>query len=99
METFEALADGKQINDDLIQQWTIARRPDGNVRPEDFAWSEVELPKLAPNQVLLKTVKDFAFADGGCGGTASAGFTSTGFGAGGGSTFAIGIAFFGSSTW
>ncbi len=56
METFEALADGPQINDDLIQQWTIARRPEGNVRPGDFAWAETPLPDLEANQVLLKTL-------------------------------------------
>ena len=56
MDTFEALADGKQIKDDLIQHWTVARRPEGNVRPGDFAFVETELPDLEPNQVLLKTL-------------------------------------------
>lgn len=55
METFETLASNKVLDDEILQQWTIARRPVGNVRPEDFAWRESRLPELAPNQVLLKT--------------------------------------------
>ena len=56
METFEHLSNGKHIDDGVIQQWTIARRPEGNVRPDDFAWKEIDLPELEPNQVILKTL-------------------------------------------
>lgn len=56
METFEALAQKHAVQDELQQQWTIARRPHGNVRPGDFAWRERPLPELASNEVLLKTL-------------------------------------------
>ena len=55
METFETLASKNVVDDALLQQWTIARRPVGNVRPEDFAWRERRIPELGPDQVLLKT--------------------------------------------
>ncbi|MEL6414446.1 MAG: NADP-dependent oxidoreductase [Pseudomonadota bacterium] len=56
METFDALAKDKTIQDGLVQQWVIARRPEGNVRPEDFGWREHTLPELETGEVLLKTL-------------------------------------------
>ncbi len=44
------------MDDTLNQQWTVARRPEGNVRPEDFAWKEHLLPDLEAGEVLLKTL-------------------------------------------
>ncbi|MEM6554722.1 MAG: NADP-dependent oxidoreductase [Pseudomonadota bacterium] len=55
MQTFADLATDLKVDDHGIQKWTVARRPDGNVRPDDFAWHESEIPELQPNQVLLKT--------------------------------------------
>lgn len=55
-ETFEGLAAQHVLRDDRLQQWTIARRPQGNVRPGDFGWTEQALPEPGPNQVLLKTL-------------------------------------------
>lgn len=56
METFDALSKDKAIQDGMVQQWVIARRPQGNVRPGDFEWREADLPELAANEVLLKTL-------------------------------------------
>lgn len=53
---FDALADQHRLNEDCQQQWTVARRPQGNVRAEDFGWKELPIPDLRPNQVLLKTL-------------------------------------------
>ncbi|MEM7639083.1 MAG: NADP-dependent oxidoreductase [Pseudomonadota bacterium] len=55
MQTFDDLAAGLKVDDQRIQKWTVARRPDGNVRPQDFAWREADIPDLQPGQVLLKT--------------------------------------------
>ncbi|MEM7327611.1 MAG: NADP-dependent oxidoreductase [Pseudomonadota bacterium] len=56
MATFDSLANGLKIDDHTIQQWTVARRPEGNVRPDDFAWREVDIPDLRDGEVLLKTL-------------------------------------------
>lgn len=56
MTSFDALSKDKTIQDGVAQQWVIARRPEGNVRPEDFAWRERALPALDPGEVLLKTL-------------------------------------------
>lgn len=56
MQTFDDLAGDMTLDDDCIQQWTIARRPKGNVCPEDFAARQADIPDLQPNQVLLKTL-------------------------------------------
>ncbi len=36
-------------------QWRIARRPDGNVVPEDFLYTEEEIPRPGDGEFLLKT--------------------------------------------
>lgn len=56
MGLFDDLAADKTVVDGIVQQWTIARRPSGNVRPEDFAWREMDIPELKPGEVLLKTL-------------------------------------------
>lgn len=56
MTSFQALSASAALDDTLNQQWTVARRPEGNVRPEDFAWKETPLPELQPGDVLLKTL-------------------------------------------
>lgn len=56
MRLFEDLTADKVIDDAMVQQWIIAKRPSGNVRPEDFAWQEMAIPELAPGEVLLKTL-------------------------------------------
>jgi NADPH-dependent curcumin reductase len=43
------------ISDDANYQWRIARRPQDNVVPEDFAWGVTEIPEPGPGQALLKT--------------------------------------------
>ena len=52
---FDALATDKQIDDDANYQWRVARRPVGNVVPEDFAWQVTDIPEPGPGEVLLKT--------------------------------------------
>lgn len=37
-------------------QWRVARRPSGNVRPDDFAWTEEPPRDPAPGEVLLETL-------------------------------------------
>ena len=56
MTTFQDLSASVTMDDTLNQQWIVARRPDGNVRPEDFAWEESSSPDLEPGEVLLKTL-------------------------------------------
>lgn len=54
-QTFAELADGKPLNDALNQQWCVAKRPRGNVCPEDFGWRETDIPALQVGDVLLRT--------------------------------------------
>lgn len=56
MGLFNDLSANKAVEDGTNQQWTIARRPSGNVRPEDFAWREIDIPELESGEVLLETL-------------------------------------------
>ncbi len=56
MGVFDDLAANQTVDDGIVQQWTVARRPVGNVQPEDFAWREQSIPDLEPGEVLLKTL-------------------------------------------
>lgn len=42
------------MREDRNCQWRIARRPDGNVVPEDFAYTEEAIPAPGDGEVLLK---------------------------------------------
>ena len=42
---FDCFADTLKIDDDANYQWRIARRPEGNVQPEDFEWAVSEIPE------------------------------------------------------
>lgn len=44
------------INENVNQQWCIARRPAGNVAREDFELKETPIPKCGDGQILLKTL-------------------------------------------
>ncbi len=55
LSAFDALAAGKSIDDQANYQWRIARRPEGNVRPDDFSWHCAPVPSPGPGEVLLKT--------------------------------------------
>lgn len=55
METFAHLADGKTLKDAVNQQWVVAQRPEGNVRPQDFGWCETPIEELEAGETLLKT--------------------------------------------
>jgi len=43
------------IDDNASYQWRIAKRPVGNVRPEDFAWHAEPVPEPGDGEVLLRT--------------------------------------------
>ena len=49
---FDAI--GGAFDDGVNQQWRVARRPEGNVRPDDFAWHEAPIPEAGPGEALLK---------------------------------------------
>ena len=51
---FDALAE-RLVEEDANCQWRIARRPQGNVRPDDFAWHREPVPQPGPGEVLLRT--------------------------------------------
>ena len=55
LRAFDALAKGKAIDDTANYQWRVARRPIGNVVPDDFSWSVTEIPEPGEREVLLKT--------------------------------------------
>ena len=55
IDDFDALAADKRIDDDANYQWRVARRPQGNVAPGDFAWGVTDIPEPGPGEVLLKT--------------------------------------------
>jgi NADPH-dependent curcumin reductase CurA len=54
LKSFDELA-AREIDEDVNCQWRIARRPKGNVRPEDFRWNEEPIPEPAQDEVLLRT--------------------------------------------
>ena len=56
MELFDDLSADRTVEDGILQQWIVANRPSGNVRPKDFAWREMDIPQLEPGEVLLKTL-------------------------------------------
>ena len=42
------------IDDNACHQWRVARRPNGNVVPEDFEFGTAPIPDPAPGEALLK---------------------------------------------
>lgn len=38
-----------------MQQWVMAQRPEGRIKPQDFSLVEAPIPEPEPGQVLLKT--------------------------------------------
>lgn len=56
LAAFDALAEGKALDEAANQQWRVARAPVGHVRPEDFAWVETDVPEPGPGEVLLRTL-------------------------------------------
>ena len=44
------------IDEDANYQWRIARRPDGNVVPDDFEWHHEPIPEPGEGEVLLRTL-------------------------------------------
>jgi NADPH-dependent curcumin reductase len=55
LAAFDRAYNDLKIDDDANYQWRVARRPQGNVVPEDFAWGVTEIPKPGEGEVLLKT--------------------------------------------
>jgi NADPH-dependent curcumin reductase len=54
LAAFDALAADKAIDEGANNQWRIARRPYGNVVPEDFAWAASDIPEPGPGEALLR---------------------------------------------
>jgi len=40
----------------LNQQWLLAQRPEGNIRPTDFIWNEIELKEPQTDQILVRNI-------------------------------------------
>lgn len=55
LSAFDALAD-KVIDDEANYQWRVARRPVGNVRPDDFEFAITAIPEPKDGEVLLRTL-------------------------------------------
>lgn len=55
LASFDDLA-GREMAEDANCQWRIARRPEGNVRPDDFAFHTEAIPEPGEGEVLLKTL-------------------------------------------
>lgn len=55
MNAFACLADDFVLNDDINQRWTVKRRPQGNVRADDFELQETPIAEPAKGEVLLQT--------------------------------------------
>jgi NADPH-dependent curcumin reductase len=55
LSAFDGFARDYQIDEDANYQWRVARRPQGNVVPEDFAWAVTDIPEPGEGEVLLKT--------------------------------------------
>jgi NADPH-dependent curcumin reductase len=53
LEAFDVHA-GHRIDEDANCQWRIARRPQGNVVPQDFEWHAAPIPEPGPGEALLK---------------------------------------------
>lgn len=56
MAEFADLSAGFQLDETVNQRWCVARRPDGNVRPDDFDLKSAPIPELRDGEVLLKTL-------------------------------------------
>lgn len=54
LAAFDALAQGKAVDDGVNQQWRVARRPNGNVVPQDFAFTAEPIPEPGPGEALLR---------------------------------------------
>ena len=44
------------MNEDRNCQWRVAARPDGNVKPSDFSYTEEDIPRPGEGEFLLKTL-------------------------------------------
>jgi NADPH-dependent curcumin reductase len=55
LSAFDGFARDLAIDDNANYQWRVARRPVGNVVPEDFAWAATDIPEPGEGEVLLKT--------------------------------------------
>jgi NADPH-dependent curcumin reductase len=54
LSAFDGFARDLKIDDDANYQWRVARRPQGNVVPDDFEWTATEIPEPGEGEVLLK---------------------------------------------
>ena len=56
MSDWEAFGREFEARDGVNCQWRIAKRPVGNVSPDDFEWHEEPLQTLKDGEVLLETM-------------------------------------------
>ena len=56
MSDWDAFGREFEARDSINCQWRIAKRPVGNVMPDDFAWHEEPLPNVNDGEVLLETM-------------------------------------------
>ena len=56
LQAFDEMAADKAVDENANYQWRVARRPVGNVEPEDFAWTRQPVPEPEDGEVLLKTL-------------------------------------------
>lgn len=54
VDTFDALAANRPFDPGRNQQWRIARRPQGNVVAQDFAFHEADVPEPGPGEALIR---------------------------------------------
>lgn len=55
LAAFDDLSAGKRIDDSVVNQWRVKKRPVGNVMPDDFEWAIADIPEPGDGEVLLKT--------------------------------------------
>jgi NADPH-dependent curcumin reductase CurA len=55
LSALDRFADTLKIDESANYQWRVARRPDGNVVPEDFEWAATDIPEPGDGEVLLRT--------------------------------------------
>jgi NADPH-dependent curcumin reductase len=56
MQDWQSFTQKFKMRDDVNCQWRIAARPVGNVKPEDFEWTEEPIPTPKDGEVLLETM-------------------------------------------
>jgi hypothetical protein len=56
MSGFARISTGFELDETCLQRWCVARRPEGNVRADDFELKRDPVPDLNEGEVLLQTL-------------------------------------------